>query len=228
MRLALAIVFFGLFSMLATGCGGALVDRARTDADDEAELPATTVISTRPTLNPDSPFAGAGNVSSTTLNGRALSSDDLNTINATYGLKIGSGDFWYDPISGAWGYWGGPTVGFLAPNMKLGRAPLDASGGGTGVVLNGRELHPVDLGAFQQLLGYIYPGYYWLDANGYFGYEGGQALGNLIQVAQSSSSSSGGYYDSTYFGNVGSDGQSSYFYDSETGCSVMADGGLSC
>ncbi len=66
------------------------------------------------------------------------------------------------------------------------------------------------LHGLQRLVGYIYPGYYWLDANGYFGYEGGQALGNLIYVAQGVGSSGGGngYFGSTYFGNVGSDGQS--------------------
>ncbi|CAN5594929.1 hypothetical protein BH23CHL2_BH23CHL2_11820 [soil metagenome] len=164
------------------------------------------------------------------INSYELSIDDLEWIEATYGVTVESGDHWYDPVSGAWGFWGGPTAGFLPPYMELGYAPTEASGGGTGVVLNGRELHPQDLADIQQLLGPINSGYYWLDANGFFGYEGGPALGNLIYVAQGigSGGGNGGYYDATYFGNVGSDGQTSYFYGSSSGCSVMSDGGLSC
>ena len=223
------IILLGVFVLLATSCNGAVIERIR---DDDARptptapsngVPAQSTQSQQVRLQPES--------SSVAINGRAFSEDDLRLLRTAYDLTVGPGSYWYDPVSGAWGYWGGPTAGFMQPYMELGYAPLNASGGGTGVVLNGRELHPVDLAGLQQLLGYIYPGYYWLDANGNFGFEGGQALGNLIYTAQGAGSNGGGggaYYDSTYFGNIGSDGQNSYFYDSSTGCSVMSDGGVSC
>ena len=226
MRLVFTIL--GLVVIIATGCGDVLVDRNREVRDDSDELVSESSTSVTPASSTAQPFTSAPEIIAS-LNGRLLSAGDLDVIESAYGLRIGSGDFWYDPVSGAWGYWGGPTLGFLMPRMELGRPPPKASGGGTGVFLNGRELHPMDLGGLQRLLGFIYPGYYWLDAKGYFGYQGSAALGNLIHVAQGSSSASGGaYFDSTYFGNIGSDGQNSYFYDSQTGCSVMSDGGLSC
>ena len=226
MRALIAVL--GLIALLATGCGDAVLERVNEardgSTDDATESPSNSHASDS---TPESFTLASEPVAS--LNGRALSARDIELIDSAYGLQIGPGEFWYDPVSGAWGYWGGPTIGFLAPNMELGRPPIDASGGGTGVVLNGRELHPVDLNSLQQLVGYIYPGHYWLDAGGYFGYEGGPALGNLISVARGSgSNASGSYFESTYFGNIGSDGQSSYFYDSDSGCSVMSDGGLSC
>ena len=225
------LIVLGLFALFATGCNGAVVERVR-DHIDEDPPPASPSEFTAPQgQNPQPQVQSQPLDSGVSINAQAFSIEDVAWLEATYGLYVEAGDYWYDPVSGAWGYWGGPTSGFLQPFMELDYAPLNASGGGTGVVLNGRELHPIDLAGLQQLLGYIYPGYYWLDANGYFGYEGGQALGNLIYVAQGvgfSGGGSGGYYDSTYFGNIGSDGQNSYFYDSDTGCSVMSDGGLSC
>lgn len=224
----IAVIVLGLFALIATSCNGTAIERIR-DRGESPPAPSQPA----PNVSPDNQQSGTvepvSQPASVTINGYSIDSSDLAWLESSYGLYVESGDYWYDPVSGAWGYWGGPTAGFLNPYMELGYAPADASGGGTGVFLNGRELHPVDLAGLQQLLGYIYPGAYWLDAQGYFGYEGGQALGNLIYVAQGAGSSAGGgYHDSTYFGNIGSDGQSSYFYDSDSGCSVMSDGGLSC
>jgi hypothetical protein len=217
----LVVVAFSVPVLVA--CNGEVIERLR---GDEA------------TATPEAGRTGAPDVfqtpqalakSGVSINGRTLTSERIAALEANNGLYVDDGNYWYDPVSGAWGWWGGPTSGFLMPYLDLGYAPIDASGGGTGVVLNGRELHPQDLAGLQQLLGPIMPGYYWLDANGYYGYEGGQALGNLIYVAQGAGSAGGGgYYDSTYFGNIGSDGRTSYFYDSETGCSVMSGGGVSC
>lgn len=106
--------------------------------------------------------------------------------------------------------------------------PFDASGAaGTGVVVNGRELHPVDIQGLQQLLGAVIPGRYWMDAYGTFGYEGGPAMGHVIYMAQQRGVGSG-YNRSTFSGHLGSDGQTSYFFDPDTGCSVISGGGVSC
>lgn len=220
-----ALFFVGLFVLVASSCNGAVVERIRDDGEDGAQPTDTGRFEQSALPSPQTQLAP--HPSGVTINGQSLTTDDLSWLGSAYGLEVEAGDYWYDPISGAWGYWGGPTVGFLQPYMELGYAPLNASGGGTGVVLNGRELHPVDLAGLQQLLGFIYPGSYWLDAYGNYGNDGGPAIGNLISIAQGAGSGSA-YFDSTYFGNTGSDGQSSYFYDPETGCSVMSDGGLSC
>ena len=102
-------------------------------------------------------------------------------------------------------------------------------GQGTAVFVNGIELNPVELHALESVVGTVQPGRYWLDNQGYFGYEGGPAQGNLYALGgQNSSNNGGGYYNSPdgslYFG---SDGDSSYFFDSETGCSVVG-GEVSC
>lgn len=229
MRLFLTLL--GVIVLTATGCNGAAIERIHGDEQPAPDERSVTTTAQRPeSPAPSQPAdSSASTASDVAINGYALTAADLDWLDEIYGLYVEPGDYWYDPVSGAWGYRGGPTAGFLAPFMELGYAPADASGGGTGVYLNGRELHPYDLASLQQLLGYIYPGAYWLDANGYFGVEGGQALGNLIYVAQGvSGDGGGGYYDSTYFGNIGSDGQNAYFYDSDSGCSVMSDGGVSC
>lgn len=69
---------------------------------------------------------------------------------------------------------GGPTVGQVWPGLDLG-GPLqaDASGGGTQVFINGRELHPVEVDYLRGLFGYVLAGRYWLNAMGIGGYEGG-------------------------------------------------------
>jgi len=150
---------------------------------------------------------------------------------AANGIRVAPGDYWYDALSGLFGMMGGPGLGFTAPGLQLGGAlPADASGGGsgmsTGVWVNGRELHPQDVAALG-VLGPIYPGRYWLRYDGWYGIEGGMALGNLIVAAQQAQGGPG-YNRTTYGGHLGSDGQTSYFFDPNSGCSVISGGGTSC
>jgi hypothetical protein len=134
--------------------------------------------------------------------------------------RLDVGAYWYDPRTGASGRWGGPTLAFLPPGLTLGGPlPADASGGGqgtlTGVFINGRELHPVDVVGLQQLIGQVWPGRWWVDAQGNYGLEGGPALGNLMLLAQAHRRGSGGqawskHYEGTTPGqnmNLASDGQ---------------------
>ena len=151
---------------------------------------------------------------------------------ASNGIRVAPGDYWYDALSGLFGLMGGPGLGFTAPGLQLGGAmSADASGGGsgtsTGVFVNGRELHPQDVAALG-VLGPIFPGRYWLRFDGWYGVEGGAPLGNLIVLAQQASGGPG-YNRTTYAGHLGSDGQTSYFFDPSSGCSVMSGGGgVSC
>ena len=95
---------------------------------------------------------------------------------------IPDGNYWYDRRSGMAGSIGGPTEAYLAPNLDFcpPMSPL-ASGGGTNVVVNGRNLHPIDLAGLQAIFGQVVPGRYWFDGQGNYGYENGPALGNLVQ-----------------------------------------------
>ena len=117
------------------------------------------------------------------VNGIPVSQEQLNQLQQIVG-PVAPGDYWYDNISGLWGYKGRPYSGQILPGLNLG-GPLqpDASGNGTGVFINGREIHPLELAKLQQSFGAINPGRYWLNAQGIGGYEGGPAQFNLALAA---------------------------------------------
>jgi hypothetical protein len=102
-------------------------------------------------------------------------------------VPIRDGNYWYDRKSGAWGMNGGPTVGFIIPNLDVG-GPLraDASNGHTGVFINGRQLHQADVTGLLRL-GPVYQGRYWMDGAGNIGVENGPMLLNLWQVVRAAS-----------------------------------------
>jgi hypothetical protein len=62
----------------------------------------------------------------------------------------------------------------------------------TGVFVNGRELHPLDVIGLQGLIGQVWPGRWWVDAQGNYGVEGGPTLGNLMVLARANRSRGGG------------------------------------
>ena len=129
-------------------------------------------------------------------------------LEAGFNTKIMAGRYWYDQYSGAWGMEDGPTIGFIQANLDLpGPLPADISGGGTGIYINGREIHILDQIALLQILGTTIPGYYWLDAHGNLGVQGGAFILNLVQAAQYAAPSSGGSgLVSGAGGTVGTDG----------------------
>nr|XP_024399474.1 uncharacterized protein LOC112293828 isoform X2 [Physcomitrium patens] len=60
---------------------------------------------------------------------------------------IHPGSYWYDSQAGFWGLSGGPCLGIIPPHIEeLSLQPLSryCSGGQTGVLVNGRELHKSD------------------------------------------------------------------------------------
>ncbi|HUS29081.1 MAG TPA: hypothetical protein VMZ53_11240 [Kofleriaceae bacterium] len=151
-----------------------------------------------PQQQPQQPVTAARRI---TINGMPASARDLQTIEALerqWGIRAQDGDYWYDNTTGATGLWGGPMVSLLPAGLALGGPmPAHASGGGngalTGVFVNGRELHPYDVTRLQQLVGQVYQGRWWVDAQGNFGQEGGAMLGNLYALQQKRS---GGAKDS--------------------------------
>ncbi len=164
------------------------------------------------------------------VNGVALDRQTLGALQSVYG-PVQPGRYWYDPMSGLWGAERGPTSGQIAPGLRLG-GPLraDASGRGTGVFINGRELHPVEIVRLQALVGPVMRGRYWMNAAGIGGYEGGPPQFNLPALAAQRSGGAGGdhagatgpgYNRSGPGGHLMSDGNCSGYFDPKSGASVM-------
>jgi len=156
------------------------------------------------------------------FNQRELSEQELRVIEqleAAYRFRLPDGHYWYDPASGASGIWSGPTAGFLPAGLSLGgKLPANASGGGTGVFVNGRELHPMDVWALSQL-GPVLRGRWFVDRYGNVGAEGGPVLFNLIaaaQAARSRGSGNGGAWSHRFSDGAGGNnyvgGDSSFGY----------------
>jgi hypothetical protein len=140
---------------------------------------------------------------------------------------VPDGSYWYDKVSGAWGRQGGPALGLTLPGLEVGGALRpDASGGNTGVFVNGRELHDLDVLGLRQIAGAVVPGRYWIDAQGNGGYEGGPALFNLALLAQQAAAARGGLWRVPGTAGVGeSYGGGAWAYgNANTGIGVLSDG----
>lgn len=140
------------------------------------------------------------------INGKPLDGQEMQVVRQLeqmYGAKAIPGNYWYDPVSGAYGADGQPMLGQLPPNLRLGgRLRANASNGNTNVFVNGRELHRTEVARLQTCTQVI-PGRYWVDSHGNGGVEGGPMMFNLTQLCRQSSS-----YRSRY-GSVLSDGTTS-------------------
>ena len=159
-----------------------------------------------------------------TINGQALDAAALARAEQNYALRIPPGDYWYDPVLGAWGVSGGPTYGFIAAGLDLG-GPLaaNASGGGTGIFVNGRELHPYDVAALQSVTGPILPGRYFITADGLAGYAGEPPLWNLLALAAQAGGAAGGGGSNTWQSRItGASG----FSDGNSGAVFLPNGGI--
>ena len=140
------------------------------------------------------------------------------------GIVLPPGDYWYDFVSGWWGNEGGPSIGQLPPGLRLGGAlRTDASGGGTGTFINGRELHPVEVQQLTLLFNAPVPRLrFWMNAQGIGGPEGGPATFSLQAAAQARQQAQGGSgIRRGPGGTTGGDGKCFYFNDPSTGASVM-------
>jgi hypothetical protein len=150
---------------------------------------------------------------SVVVNRTKLRDQDIRKLESQFNVRMLDGKYWYDAACGAWGLEGGPCLGFLPAKLVLGGAlSADASGGGTGVFINGRELHPVDVGALQRITP-VQPGRYWLNERGDCGYEGNPiAVVNLVQLANASRAASGSYHSRSDITGIGSGGNGSTSY----------------
>jgi hypothetical protein len=139
------------------------------------------------------------------VNGVVLDQRTIQQIETAYRTRLVGGSFWYDPVSGLWGVWGGPAFGQIMPGLALG-GPLSfkASGGETNIVINGRAIHTLEYQAIIAAQGYAIPGRYWLDARGNLGTEGGPFLFNIYATGMGQSGRS--WYHAGPGGYMASDG----------------------
>ena len=144
------------------------------------------------------------------VNAEALSARQIATIEATYGTRLLPGRYWYDARTGWWGIEGCPVAGVVTPGLAVGGAlRTDASLGTTGVFLNNRALHLLEV-AYLGTLGPVVPGRYWVDAMGNVGVEGTSwPFANLYVLAQQRHGDRGPHASSS--GAFNSEGQFSYF-----------------
>jgi hypothetical protein len=183
-----------------------------------APAPAPAVTAAPPLASPAA-SAAAGDV---IVNGAAVDPARVDALSRQYGVTIRPGRYWYDRTCGAWGLEGGPAAGLAVAGLDLG-GPLraDASGGApTGTFVNGRQLHPLDVQALARIT-QVYPGRYWLDAQGNGGIEGGPVLFNLAHLARQAQAAAGGPWSKSLrnadggSNHVGGDGNGFFYFSSK-------------
>ena len=134
---------------------------------------------------------GAGGGTGIFVNGKELSVQERNSLQQVSILPLRPGRYWIDWKAYTWGVEGGHCLGQVSPLAAPvgGRKMVPhCSGGGTGVFVNGRELHCLDVAA----LGYVMPGRYWLNKTGFYGVEGMPIpLGNLFAMGGGGGGSGG-------------------------------------
>ena len=152
------------------------------------------------------------------INDAEVDSATLQSLENTYQVKFVPGEYWYDKMTGAFGIKGGPCAGIGIAGLSIGGTlKANASGGGTNLFINGRELHPTDVQSLQTFMQVI-PGRYWMDAFGNFGYENyPTTLGNIFMIYKarfSSTKKSSSYKNNVWSGestSFGSDGSFMYY-----------------
>ena len=171
-----------VMAVIFTQCNKAADETVAAPSPDPAAAAAPALERSGSGGGPGGPAAPTRSV---VINGERLSDETIGTLEKAFRVRIMDGQFWYDKMNGSWGVQGGPASGFIMPGLDLG-GPLraDASNGNTGVFINGRQLHQIDVTRLSQL-GPVYQGRYWMDAWGNMGIEGMPALLNIWAVIQS-------------------------------------------
>src|SRR5512138_3600560 len=149
----------------------------------------------------------------------------LEQLEASAGVRLPDGEYWYDATSGAFGAWGQPLAVLIGPGLDLGPpVPADASHGDSGVFVNGRELQRSEVAYLVTLLDSpLQPGRYFIDSSGNAGVEGGPVLVNLVAAAQARTRSNGAASGNAAGGkhiHAGSGSNQSWF-DSDGKCKVF-------
>jgi hypothetical protein len=144
------------------------------------------------------------------VNNKKLDNNTVYTLEQFYKTKITGGYYWYDNMSGYWGYMGSPAQGKLVAGLRLGgQLPQDASNGNTGVFVNGRELSQSEVNQIKRTYGRVYRGRFWLNAKGLAGFEGQPAIFNFAQMTQNPDKKS--FTTPSLFGTIGGNGECFYY-----------------
>jgi hypothetical protein len=139
------------------------------------------------------------------INGTELTRRQALAIVALYQRLPPPAHYWYDSRSGAWGFEGHETAGFILPGHNFSPLSPEASHGNTEVFINGRELNLAEAASLQRIFGAVYKGRWWLDGRtGNWGAEGNPIpLGNILSVLRAQTKSQGDHFwsSSTAAGN---------------------------
>lgn len=159
------------------------------------------------------------------VNDETVDTAIIHQLEKTYGVKCVPGNYWYDKFTGAFGLKGGPCTGIGVAGINIGGTlKADASGGGSNIFINGRDLHPQDVAGLQTFMQPL-PGRYWMDASGNFGYENfPYIIGNIYVLWNAKFGSGGSKKSASYKNNVwsgettsfGSDGTFMYYSSKKT------------
>jgi hypothetical protein len=142
---------------------------AAASNSDDPQLVFASDPKARRTPRIDAQQTGTGVV----INGREITPIQARQFAAIYHNPPVPGRYWYDSRSGAWGYEGRQTGGFLYPGHDYGPLAANASNGDTGVFINGREITYTEVMALKNLFGVVYRGHFWIDGRtGNVGTEG--------------------------------------------------------
>jgi hypothetical protein len=161
------------------------------------------------------------------INDITLSPQQIAEFEKIYGQKPKPGHYWYDKACGLYGIEGQPAMGYMHPGHDYGTLARNASKGNSRVLINNRELTQLEYIMLCQLLGTpVFPGSYWLDAQGNAGMQGSPfPLVNLVMAAQQNAHHAAGgggdnFWSSRFSaGNSTTDG--SYGYVSVPGYGPM-------
>jgi hypothetical protein len=145
------------------------------------------------------------------INGNELTGRQATAMAAVCGPIPPAGIYWYDMRSGAWGFEGKETAGFIMPGHNFGPLSPNASRGNTGVYINGRQLNAAEVTGLQRLLGTVYRGRWWLDGRtGCWGVEGeAQPRGNILSAMRTQRRDGDNFW-SGRLGRGNSDGDCGY------------------
>src|SRR5215831_4811515 len=109
------------------------------------------------------------------VNGSPLSAETVRQLQRLYPVPIKPGRYWYDNVSGAWGFEGEPIAGQMLPGLKLGRQ-----------ITQSERLYLERTCQTKTV-----PGRYWVNARGVGGFEGAPAWFDLSRCGQQQSSGGG-------------------------------------